>query len=182
MSIHLALGMGANLNCITLRKIGNICTTLDQQGLRRFVDEHPYLIPIFTRVNNKYILGYNNPIWMHNFFLDPNRSQYLYSTSLVIVKCQKAIKSIILDPDPEPFEPSGLLNFFLPTLTPFHKIPIANATHLLESARNGSDRNELLLFLDYLSKIHWFNIYNGGPGKRHLTNRIAHWVCTTLVG
>ena len=59
---------------------------------------------------------------------------------------------------------------------------IANATHLLESAGNGSDKNELQLFLEYLSNIHWLDIYNGNERQRRLTNVILHWVFTTLVG
>ena len=120
---------------------------------------------------------------MHVFFLDPTRSRYLYSTSLVIDECQKTIEHHI--PGPAPYPYYGLVHFF--TLTPklSGEIPIgniANATYLLESARNGSDRRRLLLFLEYLSEINWFDIYHRGWEQRHLTNRIAYWVCTTLVG
>jgi len=124
---------------------------------------------------------------MRDFFLNPNRSRYLYSTSLVIDECQKIIKHLIFDPNPH-FHTSrfdDLLYFFMPTPTPSGEIPIANATHLLESARNGSDRHELLLFLEYLSEIHWFDIYNRDwhrTCERDLTNGIVHWLCTTLVG
>jgi hypothetical protein len=76
----------------------------------------------------------------------------------------------------------GLVYFFTPTPTWSGEISIANATHLLESATNGSDRHELLLFLEYLSEIHWFGVYHGGWVQRQLTNGIIHWVCTTLVG
>jgi hypothetical protein len=135
-------------------------------------------------VEHKYVLGYYVPIWLRDFFFDPNGSRYLYSTSLVIDECQKGIKSLILDPNPGLYKTNGLVYFFMPSLTPFGEnfnSNIANATHLLESARNRSDRNALLLFLEYLSEIHWFNIYNKGQACRHLTNAIVHWVCTTLV-
>jgi len=123
---------------------------------------------------------------MRGFFFDPNRSRYLYSTSLVIDKCQKAIKSHILDLDPVSYKDDSLVCFSIPTPTSTSEIPIgniANATHLLEGAINGSDQNELLPFLKYLSEIHWFDIYNRGGSQRCLTNGIVHWVCTTtLVG
>jgi hypothetical protein len=137
-------------------------------------------------LNDKYVLSYYVPsLWTCDFFFDPTRSRYLYSTSLIIDECQKAIKHLILDPKPHSYvNCSGLANFFTPTPTLFGEIPIgniANATHLLESATNGPD-NELLLFLEYLSEIHWFDIYNRGEGQRYMTDRIMYWVCTTLVG
>jgi hypothetical protein len=130
---------------------------------------------------------------MCDFFLDPNRSRYLYSTSLVIDKCQMAIKSLILDLNPDSYYVHGVTFFFAPTqsLRPScgHIIDrgilmetMANATRLLESARNGSDRPALLPFLEYLSEIPWFHIYNRGWRQRRLTNGIVHWVCTSLVG
>ena len=128
------------------------------------------------------------PNWRRDFFLDPNRSGYLYSTSLVIDKCQTAIKSLVLDLNPDPFYDHGVTSFFTPTLLPFRAMLIegmANATRLLESTRNGSDRNELLLFLKYLSEICWFDIYCRACSvwsQRHLTNGIVHWVCNILVG
>jgi hypothetical protein len=135
-------------------------------------------------MDNRYVLGYYVPIWIRDFFLNPTRCRYLYSTSLVIDKCQRAIKSLILDPNPEFTKTTNLAHFFMLPPTPSGEISIANATRLLESARNasGSDGHELLLFLEYLSEIHWFDIYNRGWGHRHLTNRIVHWACTTLVG
>ena len=169
----------------SLRKIVNICNTPDRQRLRRFADEHSYLIPTHIKVEGKYVLGYNVSIWMRNFFFDPNRSRHLYSTSSVIDRCQQAIKTHILDPNIDPNKNHGLVYFFTQTLTLLSEISIsnnANATHMLESATNGSDRHELLLFLEYLSEIHWFDIYHMGCGQRLLTNRIMHWVCTTLVG
>jgi hypothetical protein len=140
----------------------------------------------FEQVKDKYVLEYYVPKWMLDFFLDPNRSRYLYSTSLVIDKCQTAIKSLILDPNPDSCY--NVTSFFTPTLTPSRGIlteSMANATRLLESARNGSDRHELLLFLEHLSEIPWFLIYcRPGPAwsQRYLTNRIVRWVCTILVG
>jgi hypothetical protein len=170
----------------TLKQIGNICNTPDRQRLRRFVGEHSYLIRTHIKVEDKCVLGYHVPNFLRTFFFDPNRSRYLYSTSLVIDKCQKAITSLIFDPNPDFHNYRALVYFFTLTPTPSGEIPIgniANATRLLESARNGSDRHELLLFLKYLSEIHWFDIYNKGWRQRHLTNRIVHWVTyTTHVG
>ena len=166
----------------SLREIGNTCNTLDQQCLSRFVDEHSYLIRIPLKVADKYVLQYYVPIWIRVFFLNPNRSQHLYSTSLVIDECRKAIESLILDPHPTLHKTKNLACFFTPMPTPSGEIPVANATRLLESATKGSDTNELLLFLEYLSKIDWFDIYNRGRSRRHFINRIVHWVCTTLVG
>jgi len=167
----------------TLKAIGNICDIPDRQRLRRFVDERSYLIRVHGKPKDKYVLMYYIPTWMRDFFFDPTRSRYLYSTSLVIDECQRAIKCHILDPDPHPYY--GLTYFFTPTPKLSGEIPIgniANATYLLESVRNGPDRHELLLFLEYLSGINWFDIYHGGWGQRDLTNKIVHWVCTTLVG
>jgi len=129
-------------------------------------------------VQDKFVLGYHVQLWVRDFFLNPNRSRYLYSTSLVIDECQKAIKSLILEPNSD-FHLSGSLeSFFMPILS--SEIPVANATRLLE---NGSDRNKLQFFLEYLSEIPWFDIYyNRGPGRRHFTNIIVHWVYTILVG
>ena len=126
------------------------------------------------------------PLWVRDF-LDPRRSRYFYSTSLVIDNCQKAINSLILDPNSDSHDVDGLVYFFAPTPTPSEssEIPtdnIANATHLLQSTRNESDRHELLLSLEYLSEIHCFDIYDRGQGQRDFTNGIVHWVCTTLVG
>ena len=182
--IHLAFGIEGYVSS-SRRKIGNIFDTPDRRRLKRFVDEHSYLICTHEKVKDKYVLRYYVPKWMDDFFFDPNRSLHLYSISLVIKECRKAIQSLILDLTPD-FYNDGLVYFFMQTLTPSGEIPIdnmANATRLLESARNRSDRKELLLFLEYLSEIHWFDIYlNGGWVQRHFTNRLVHWVCTTLVG
>jgi hypothetical protein len=178
--MHPALGIEGYVPS-SLREIRNMCNTPNRQRLR-FVDE--YLIPIQMKVEDKYVLRYYVSKWLRDFFFDPNRSRYLYSTSLVIEKCQKAIKNLILDsnPDLHTGNNNDLICFFMPTPAPSGEIPIANAIRLLESARNGSDRNELLLFLEHLSGIHWFDIYHSGWGQRQLTNGIVHWVCTTLVG
>jgi len=167
----------------SLREIGNICNMLGRQCLKGFLDKHLYLTRIPREVEDKYVLGYYVPCWMRDFFLNPNHSQHLYSTSVVIDECQKAIESLILDPNPDPGINDNLIDFFTPMPTPSHsEIPIADATHLLKSVRNASDRHKLLLFLKYLSEIHWFNIYNKGWSQRHLTDIIVHWVCATLVG
>ena len=181
------------LTTLSLREIGNICNIPDRECSRRFVYEHPYLIRIHEQVENKYVSRYSVPNWMCDFFLDPNRSRHLYSTSLVLDKCQMAIKSLILDLNPDSYYIHGVTFFFTPTqsLRPSRGLlidrgllieTVANATRLLESARNGSDRHELLLFLEYLSEIPWFDIYNTGRRQRYLTNGIVHWVCTILVG
>jgi hypothetical protein len=189
--VHLAIGsfairMNASYGPSSLTELGNICNTPDRQHLRRFVDEHSYFHRMQHRkANGKYVLNYYVPVWMGGFFLDPIRSRDLYSTSLVIDKCQKAINSLFLAPNDPRFNSNSLECFFMPTRTEPGDIPIdniANATRLLESARNGSDQNELLLFLEYLSKIHWLDIYNGNEDQRHFTNGIVYWVCTTLVG
>ena len=184
--IHLAFGLDEYIPR-SLREIGNICNIPDRQRLRRFVDEHSYLIRIHQKLKDKYVLSYYVPMRTRDFCFDPNRSPYLYSTSLVIDKCQKAIKSLICDTYPYFRENDSLVYFFMstPTLL-FGGVPtvrnIANATRLLESATNESDRHDLLLFLNYLSGIHWFGVYNRGQGQRHFTNGIVHWACTTLVG
>jgi len=182
MAIHLAFGIEGHV--LTLRELGDICNTPDRQILRRFVDEHSYL-SCHMMDKGKYVLWYRVPTWMRDFFLDPTRCQYLYSTSLVIDQRQKAIKNLILVPNPGSNENKSLVYFFTPTPTSSSEIlidNIANATHLLESARNGSDRNELLFFPEYLSKIHWFDIYNRDRHQRYFTDGIVHWACTTLVG
>ena len=144
-----------------------------------------HLIHIHEKSNDKYVLTYNVQMRMCDFFFDPTRSRYLYSTSLIIDECQKAIKHHILDLNPRSHVNYGLVYFFTPTPTLSGEIPIgniANATHLLESARNEPDGHPLLLFLEYLSEIYWFDIYHRGQGQRYLTNSIMHWACTTLVG
>ena len=167
----------------TLRQIGNTYNIPDRQLLKRFVDEHSYLLRMHEKSNDKYVLRYYAPMWTSDFFFNPTRSRYLYSISLIIDECQKAIKHQLLDLNPHSYANYGLVHFFTPTSTPLSgEIPIANATHLLQSARSGSDRHELLLFLEYLSEIHWFDIYHRGWGQRCLANRIMYWVCTTLVG
>ena len=171
MPIHLAAAIDGYMPR-TLRQLGDIYNTPDQQRLRRFVDEHSYLIRIHKKVKDKYVLGYSVPNWLRGFFFDPNRSGYLYSTSLVIERYQKAIKTLTLDTNPDSYKNNGPVYFFTPTLTPSGEIPIGNITNPIY----GSDRQELLLFLQSLSEIHWFDIYNRGWDQRHFTNRIVHWV------
>ena len=170
----------------SLRELGNICNIPNQQCLRRYLDEHPYLTCAPIHAEDKTVLEYYAPIWTNDFFLNPNCFQYLYSTSLVINECQKAIKSLLLDPLANSSLNDNLVYFFKPTQTPSQvsteTFPIANATRLLQSTRTGSDRHELLLFLQYLSEIHWFDIYTRGWGQRDWINGVVHWVCTTLVG
>ena len=166
----------------SLTELGNICNTPDRQRLRSLLNEHSYFCRIQRRsANDRYVLQYWLPEWMQDFFLDPNRSRYLYSTSLVIDTCQKAIENLILDPTSNS-DSMNLVDFFAPLWCGVPIGNIANATHLLERAGNGSNRNELLLFLEYLSKIHWLDVYNGNEQQGRFTNGIVHWVCTTLVG
>ena len=84
--IHLAFGIEGYVPR-SLREIGDICNTPHEQRLRRLEDEHSYLIRMHIKVKAKYVLQYYVPNWLRGFFFDPNRSQYLYSTSLVIDKC-----------------------------------------------------------------------------------------------
>ena len=147
--------------------------TSDQQLLRRFVDEHSHLIHIdivHLIVKNKHVLQYFIPRWLHHFFFDPHRCQNLYSTSLVISKCQWAIRASIM-PNSGP-DPTW---FFIA------RDQYSNASHLLEYVKNGPDSGDLLLFLRYLSEIQWFDIYTQGGPQRRLTHGIIYWVCTTLV-
>ena len=189
MLMHLALEMEESSDFKfhsgplgTVRKspqeIAKICNLPDRWVLRKFVDENSHLIHVGNgrlEDQGKLVLAYYVPRWLRGFFFDPNRSRSLYSTSWVIDKCQRAIEGLI-----------GLDSFFH-SLSSFFRSrlkygEVCGASHLLEHVRNGSDRNELLLFLEYLSKIHWLDIYNRGQGQRRVTNRIVHWVCTTLVG
>ena len=179
--IHLAFGIGQAP--FSLTELGNICNIPDRQRLKRFVNEHSFWVRIHDKFKGKYVLGYYISNWMCNFFFDPSRSRFLYSTSLVIDECQKAIKNLVLDANPDSYKNRSPVYFFTPTSSDEVLINnIANATCLLECARNGSDRHGLPLFLKYLSEIHWFDIYHRGWRQRHLTIRIVHWVCTTLVG
>jgi len=157
----------------SLREIGIICNTLDQQLMRRFADDHPYLILQHTKIaGDKHVLGYTVPHWLHDFPFDPHRSQSLYLTSLVIGECQKAIEALV-----------AKNSDFYPLIFFRQHDGISGASHLLEHVKNGSDSNDsdLLLFLGYLSEIPWFDIYTQGWGQRRLTCEIIHWVCTTLV-
>ena len=174
--VPLALAEIVQLNsiitsCRSLKEIGNIYPTLDQRLLRRFVEQHSYLIHITHKmVNNKHLLAFRVPSHLCNFFFDPDRCRSIYSPSWVLDKCQQAIKRFIGESG-RIHDPSTPLFF---TQTKF-------SSSLLEHVRNETDSNDLLLFLGYLSRIDWLNIYKYWA-KRQLTHAIAHWVCTTLVG
>jgi len=156
----------------TLQKeIETITHMPDQQHLKRFVNEHSILIHTqHTNDDDRPLLEHSIPRWLYDFTFDPNRSRSLYSTSLVTSKCQQAIEAFVAgDSDSCP------LLFFL------QYDEISNASRLLEHAKSGSDSDDLLLFLRYLSKIHWLDMYTRGGEERALTNEITQWVCTTLV-
>jgi len=157
----------------SLREIEAISNnTLDRQHLRKFVDEHLPLIlhRRHTKHKNKHLLGYSVSHWLCNFTFDPNRSRSLYSTSLVTRVCQRAIDGFI--EKNSGFNPK---EFFV------QYDEISDASRLLEHAKNGPDSDDLLLFLQYLSKIQWLNIYTQDWEGRFLTYAIIQWVCTTLV-
>ena len=157
----------------SLREIGKFCNIPDQQRLRKFVDEHSHLIHVrHKQIQDKHVLGYYVPRWLCDFFFDPNRSQRFYSTSWVIDECQQAIEGFIA-----PNNVSHFPRFFF--MLPHGEI--SNATRLLEHVRKGSNKNDLLLFLGYLSKFHWLDIYTSSRDHRDLTYEIIHWVCITLV-
>jgi hypothetical protein len=126
------------------------------------------------KVEDKHLLVYCVPYWLRDFFFDPHRSRSFYSTSWVINKCQQAMKGLIGKSNKKIY---SSFPFFMPT----EYGEISYASRLLEHVRNGADSNDLLLFLRYLSKIDWLDIYKCRT-KRQLTNEIAHWVCITLVG
>ena len=170
----LALEMRGPMRAKSLREMENICNIPDQQLLKRFAEEH--LPVIYRHQKFKQVLVYYVPHGLHDFILDPIRSRSFYPTSLIINKCQWAIKELESNAQ---FSSRFLAHFFEPPPVAFE---ISNASRLLEHFRNGSDNNDLLLFLRYLSEIHWFNIYTRGGHERWVTNGIIHWVCTTLVG
>jgi hypothetical protein len=172
------------------QEIVNICNLPDRWVLKRLLDEISHFIHIGYRRDqrgqsiqniqrfkdqSKLVLGYYVPRWLRGFFFDPNRSQSLYSTSWVLGKCQQAIEGLI-----------KLNSDYYYSLFPlfdksenYGEIPGASLFHM----RNGSDRNELLHFLRYLSEIQWLDIYSRGNwGQRYNTGAILHWVHTTLVG
>jgi len=157
----------------SLKEMRNFCSILDQQQLRKFIDEHSYLIHIqHKKIKEQHVLGYYVPHWLCDFFFDPHRSQSLYSTSWVIDECQRAIEGFI-GPNSVSYSP---LHFFM---QPYGEI--SDATHLVEHVKEGYDGNDLLHFLGYLSTIHWLDIYTRGWHQRSLTHGIIHWMCITLV-
>ena len=135
----------------SFREIGNICNTSDRQRLKRFVDENSYWIHIHKTVEDKCVLGYYVPFWIRDFFLNPYRCQHLYSTSLVIGECQKAIKSLILDPNSGFRTNHSLEYFFTPMRTRSGEIPVVNATHLLEMGLSLTDMSCYLKFIGSIS-------------------------------
>ena len=142
----------------------------DEQFLR-LVEEHPNLIYIsIANIKDKHVLQYFIPWGMRVFLFDPSRCRNLYSSALVVSKCQQTIKaSIMLSSSSDP-------SWFF-----FARDQYSDASRLLEHVKNGPDSGDLLLFLRYLSKIHWRNIYIAGGPQRRLTHGIIYWVCTTLV-
>jgi hypothetical protein len=177
----------------SLREIAKICNIPDRQLLKRFIEEHTFLIHTRPKkVEGKHVSAYYVPRWLRGFFFDLNRSRCFYSTSWIIRKCFHAIEESLQPASDSGFE---LLPFFVPT-TLCHEIicgdivirdiavnGISDASRFLEHVRNGSDRNHLLRFLGNLSEIHWLDIYTtGGAAARDLVNEIVHWAYTTLVG
>ena len=192
--MHLAFRLdGFSYRASSLWEIGSICNILDRQLLKRFVEEHAFLI--LTRpkeVEHKYVLGYYIPRWLHGFFCNPRRSQCSYSASWVIAKCFEHAIEEYLRPDSHVYP---VIPFFVPARLGRDEISfgdivvrgiaidaISDATRFLEHVRYGSDRNDLLRFLGNLSEIHWLNIYSRECPGIDLANDIVHWVCTTLVG
>lgn len=74
-----------------------------------------------------------------------------------------------------------LVLFFTPT--PYGDIArgeIAHGSHLLESIRDGSNKNDLLGFLEYLSEICWLDVNFSDVNKKALAIQIAQWACIIL--
>ena len=174
----------------SLQEIGNICNISDRQLLKRFVEEHTFLIHTQPeKVEDRHVLAYYVPRWLRDFFFDPTRSRCFYSTSWIITKCFERIIEECLQPD---CSRNGLSPFFMPTgydevsfgdivVRDIAADGISYASRFLEHVRYGSDRDHLLRFLGNLSEIHWFDIYTKHLSIRYLANGIVHWVCTTLV-
>jgi hypothetical protein len=190
--MHLAFQLGDDSEAPPLWEIGDICNIPDRQLLKRSVEEHAFLIHTRPKkVQDKCVLGYYVPRWLHGFFCDPNRSRCSHSASWNIAKCFEHAIEEYLQPDCR-FYP--IIPFFVPARLGrdefcFGEIVrgiavdgISDATRFLEHVRYGSDRNDLLHFLGNLSEIHWLNIYTRDCPGIHLANDIVHWVCTTLVG
>jgi len=157
----------------TLREIETITNAPDQQHLRMFVNDSTLIHIQYLNVNNKYLLMYSISHWLWDFTFDPNRSQSLYSTFLVIRVCHQVIEAFIAKNG----DFCRADRFFMQ----YDELGDSNASRLLEHAKNGSDSNDLLLFLQYLSKIHWLNIYTRGWQERCLAHAILQWVCKTLI-
>jgi hypothetical protein len=160
----------------SLREMGNISNISDRQLLKRFIEEHS--LPAIYKPEDrrfKYVLAYYVPDELRDFIFDPIRSRCFYPTSWIIDKCQWAMKELQSNPQ---FHSSFLLDFFQPCAV----VGVSDANRLLEHVRNGSDNNDLLLFLKYLSEIHWLDFYTRGWYGRQVANGIVRWVCTALVG
>ena len=153
----------------TLREMETITNTLDRQHLRRFLNEHSILI----HNQHSNVLEYSISHWLCDFIFDPNRSQSLYSTSSVTSECQRAIEAFIANNRNYNHEA-----FFVPL---DDELEISDASRLLEHAKNGFDSNYLLLFLRYLSEVHWPDIYTRGRREKCFTHGIIQWACTTLM-
>ena len=166
--------MGRPMGAKSLREMGTICNNPDRQLLKRFAEE--YSLPvIYEHRNLKHVLAYYIQHELHDFLFDPIRSRCFYPASSIIDKCQWAMKELVSNPQ----SPSSFLSdFFQGRQT---AVGISDASRLLEHVRTGSDDNDLLLFLRYLSEIHWLDFYTRGWYERRVANGIAHWVCTTLV-
>ena len=161
----------------TLQKeIETITHMPDQQHLKRFVNEHSILIHTqHTNDDDRPLLEHSIPRWLYDFTFDPNRSRSLYSTSLVTSKCQQAIEAFFAGKN----DFCRLHDHFF---SQYSYDEVSDASHLLEHSKTyGSDSGDLLLFLRYLSKIHWLDIYTRGVMESELTNEITRWVCKTLV-
>jgi len=168
----------------TLSKIGRICNIADPQLVKRCLQEHSSLF--YARIERagmeKCVLSYQVPNELRNFFLDPGRSQHLYSAPRIIGKCWYAIK-MALDMCPGTddvwsFTPADCLAFF----TPKQGSRISSATLMLsESVKNAYDSDTLLRFLKFLSRIPWVDVSFRGYIDEAYTVAIARWVCTTLV-
>jgi hypothetical protein len=156
----------------------SICDIPDQQLLKRFAEEH-FLKVIYTQQKFKHVLAYYVPRGLREFFLDPVRSRCFYPNSWIIDRCQWAMKAAASQLESNVhFHSNFLINFFRPQAA----VVISPASRLLEHVRNGSDNNDLLLFLRYLSEIHWLDFCTRSWGGRRVAIGIVHWVCTTLVG
>jgi hypothetical protein len=174
--IFFAVGMGPQFTAKSVRRMKIVCNIPDRQLLKMFTEENS-LLKIYGRQKFKYVSTYFVPQGLRDFLFDPIRSRCFCPTSWIIDRCQLAMKKIDSNV-PSHFHSNLLTNFLWPQAA----IGISNASRLLEHVRNGSDKNDLLPFLTYLSELCWFDIYTRSNFGRQVANRIVHWVYTTLVG